>query len=295
MHVGKRADLDGRAVRVLDGPMGTELARRGVPTPLPGWSASAVETSPEIVAAIHREYAASGASVHTASTFRTRRRSAGDRWRELMLSAVQIARASVPTGHRIAGSIGPLEDCYRPDLSPGPESRAEHVEMARALASAGVDLLLCETFPHAGEALVAVESAAATGVETWVALTPGPDGALMTPGEMHAAARACVDVGARAVIVNCLAARRTLVYVRALAGLGVAFGAYANAGGLDEGIGWRASDDPSAAQAYASLASSWVESGATLVGGCCGTGPSHIRELSRLFRQSPPAGPAPSS
>jgi S-methylmethionine-dependent homocysteine/selenocysteine methylase len=272
-----------RPLVVLDGPMGTELSRRGVNLALPEWSARALETSPGTVATIHREYAAAGATLHTANTFRTHRRAAGPRWADLTATAVAIARASVPLGHLVAGSIAPLEDCYRPDRSPGLAAREEHREMVASLASLGVDLLLCETFPSGIEAAVAVEAAAHTGVETWVALTAGPDGSLMTPDAMRAAARDCVAAGATAVLVNCTAARRTLAYVTELAAVGVSFGAYANAGGKDEGTGWGdAANDPRGAALYAELAQSWVDAGATIVGGCCGTGPSHIERLSGL-------------
>ncbi|HEY1696321.1 MAG TPA: homocysteine S-methyltransferase family protein [Polyangiaceae bacterium] len=262
-------------VVVLDGPMGTELARRGVDLPAPAWSAVAIDAAPTLVAAVHRDYVAAGATVHTANTFRTRRRSVGDRWAELARGAVRIARESAPS-MRVAGSMGPLEDCYRPDLSPREAARGEHRELARVLAAAGVDLLLCETIPDETEVLVAVEEAARTGVETWVSLHP------MRPGTLRASARACVDAGARAVLVNCVAASRTLPLVEQLAGLGVPFGAYANAGEAAEGIGWDA--DPAAgARAYEALAEAWVAAGATLVGGCCGTGPAHVARLAARF------------
>jgi S-methylmethionine-dependent homocysteine/selenocysteine methylase len=182
----------------------------------------------------------------------------------------------VEKGHRVAGSIAPLEDCYTPGASPGEASRLEHRELARVLADASVDVILCETFPHAVEARVAVEEAARTGIETWVALTAGPDGSLMTPEAMRSAAQACVAAGARAVLVNCTAATKTLAYVEALSK------AYANAGRADDRLGW---DDTSedAADRYAALARSWLGAGATLVGGCCGTGPAHIAALSRLL------------
>jgi S-methylmethionine-dependent homocysteine/selenocysteine methylase len=264
---------------VLDGPMGTELARRGVALPPPAWSARALDVAPELVAAVHRDYVVAGASVHTANTFRTKRRSVGPRWEELARSAVRIARASVGV-LRVAGSIAPLEDCYRPDLSPGLASRAEHREVAHVLAGEGVDLLLCETFPDAVEAVVAVEEAARTGVETWAALLP------MGTMQLRETARACIDAGARAVLVNCVAASRTLPLVEQLAGLGVPFGAYANAGDESEGIGWSA-DPEAGARAYEALARTWIGVGATIVGGCCGTGPAHIRRLAALAARSP--------
>jgi S-methylmethionine-dependent homocysteine/selenocysteine methylase len=266
-------------ITILDGPLGTELAARGVPTPAPAWSAFALDHAPEVVAAIHRDYAAAGAAVHTATTFRTRPRQVGDGWEDLARRAVALARGAVPPGHRVAGSLAPLEDCYRPDLSPR-DPRPEHRALARVLASAGVDLLLCETFPHVGEALVAVEEAVATGVETWASFTAGPDGSLLTPAEIEEGACEAARRGAAAVLVNCTAATRILPYVERLASAGVPFGVYANAGSPDEGLGWTGAPD---AARYAELARTWARAGATIVGGCCGTGPAHIRAIARAL------------
>lgn len=272
-------------VTILDGPVGTELIRRGVPSPSPVWSAYALEHAPEVVGGIHRDYAEAGATVHTTNTFRTGRRTYPETWAELARLAVRLARDNVPAGHRVAGSVAPLEDCYSPWLSP-PDSRPEHRELARVLADAGVDLLLCETFPHVGEALVAVEEAVATGLPTWVAFTAGPEADLLTPDEVGRGAREAVARGAAAVLINCVPATRTLPYVRALAGAGVPFGAYANAGGPDEALGWGLERDDAPAR-YADLASTWVEAGATLIGSCCGTGPAHIASLARRLATRP--------
>jgi S-methylmethionine-dependent homocysteine/selenocysteine methylase len=264
--------------------MGTELARRGVPTPPRVWSALAIEIAPDVVARIHREYAEAGATVHTANTFRTRPGSAGDRWRHLAERAVAIARESVPDDHLVAGAIAPAEDCYRPDLSPEGASRAEHRECAMALAGAGVDLLLCETFANRTEAVVAVEECAATGLPTWVALTAGPDGRLMTPEALGEAARACVTAGAEAVLVNCTPASITHAYLERIVELPVRAGAYANAGDLGEGLGWGAAP-ADAAQRYARLAAGWLDQGALVIGGCCGTRPEHVAALAALVRK----------
>jgi homocysteine S-methyltransferase len=89
--------LRGPAPLVLDGATGTELERRGVATRLPLWSAAALDTHPEVVAAIHADYVAAGADVLTANTFRTQRRSLAHagwegRARELTRRAVSLAR-----------------------------------------------------------------------------------------------------------------------------------------------------------------------------------------------------------
>jgi S-methylmethionine-dependent homocysteine/selenocysteine methylase len=279
-----------RALVLLDGPMGTELCARGVRTPLPGWSAHALEEAPEIVCAIHRDYADAGAGVHTANTFRTQARLFPGRWAQLARRAVELARASVPPQARVAGSIAPLADCYRPDLSPARDdpggTRREHAQLARVLADAGCDLILCETFPRVDEGLLALEAALETGRECWLSFTPGPRADLLRPAEVAAAARTAARLGAGAVLVNCVPTARAVEFVApladALAGSGATSGCYANAGEPEEHMGWTSA--PLDAGLYADAAAGWRERGATILGGCCGTGPAHVRALATRFR-----------
>ena len=274
-------------ITLLDGPLGTVLNERGIPTPLPGWSAHALEHAPDAVLQIHADYARAGARVHTTNTFRTKSRTFPDTWAELTATAVRVCREGASRGDArarrrplVAGSLAPLEDCYRPDLAPA-DPRPEHRELASRLAELGCDLLLCETFPSVDEGLVAVEEAVATSLPTWAAFTAGPEADLLTPSELRRAAREAVERGAEAVLVNCVPVARTLAYVEALAGLGVPFGAYANAGRPDEEFGWRSA--PGAPERYADEAERWVAAGATLIGSCCGTGPEHTAVLARRF------------
>ncbi|QDT12388.1 homocysteine S-methyltransferase family protein [Planctomycetes bacterium K23_9] len=272
---------------ILDGPVGTQLDARGISIDGPKWSAAAIAQQGNVIADIHRDYAAAGATIHTANTFRTKRRSVGDRWKQLTAAAIQMTRQLIGTEMRVAGSIAPLQDCYRRDLSPAdsdPKTTAiEHREMAMELAQCGCDLLLCETFPHPGEALIAVQQAVQTGKPTWLSLSAGPDGDLLTPAEVAQCARRAVDAGVEAVLVNCIGATWTLPFVEAIAraNLGVPIGAYANAGRTSESIPWNDSSDKSTA-AYRELAKTWVDAGATILGGCCGTTPAHTASLQSL-------------
>jgi len=269
------------AITILDGPMGTELIDRGVSLPAPLWSAHALETHPRIIEEIHREYAAAGAQVHTANTFRTTQRASGDGWEARTRKAITLARNSIPRSHRLAGSIAPLEDCYAPQDSPqhpGPE----HTAFANLLAELGCDILLCETFPNTNEAISAVDAAVSTGVETWISFTAGYRGDLLTANEIAGAAAVAVDHGAAAVLVNCIPAVQTLAYVRKLSFLSVPFGAYANAGSQSDGLGW--GNHNNGPDRYADLAQTWIDAGATLIGGCCGTNSDTIAALARRFR-----------
>lgn len=302
---------DNRPIILLDGATGTELIRSGIFCPEPAWSAHAVRHHPRAVLELHRRYVQAGAQVLTAATFRATPRAVGAGWEQVATAAVRLAREAaescpsnlpadaslqrfVPPRRPpwIAGSIAPIEDCYRPDLSPARRdpvgTRRHFAVLARVLAQAGCDLLLCETFAHAEEAAMAVEQAADTDLPVWCALTAGPLADLMSPAQMSAAAGTVLAAGASAVLVNCTPAPQTLAYleaVRQVIGGAVPLGAYANAGNPADRLGW--TDQAEAARRYADLAATWPKAGATIIGGCCGTTPAHIAELARRFTTPP--------
>jgi len=269
-------------VEILDGAIGTELIARGLKPGGPEWTARAAIDAPELLAEVHSDYAQAGATLHTANTFRTQPSAFGKGWRDALAAAVRIACACASEGQRVAGSIAPVADCYRPDLSPGEDARDEHRQVASALAAAGCDLLLCETFSNEAEALAAAEEAVLTGLPTWLSLTPGPFADLLTPAALRAMARRAVSTGIERLLVNCVAASQALQYVDAIGGLGLPVGVYANAGAREERLGWDTASCH-AADAYATYAQGWVDAGATAVGGCCGTSPVHVAALAARF------------
>lgn len=254
---------------ILDGAIGTELLRLGHALDTPAWSARILVEDPEAIAELHRAYASAGATVHSACTFRVRRLA---NWRRLAEAAASLTRSAVPAGHRVAGSIGPIEDCYR-RLTAGLTYERQHAELAEVLAP-HVDLLLCETFPTPEEAVAATRAATATGREVWTSLTAGPWANLMTPDELRGTAERCLAVGATHVLVNCVSASQSTPFVRALAGL--PFGVYANVGAASEGMGFCPAPDVAA---FAAHAARWHAMGARILGGCCGTSPAHIRAI----------------
>jgi S-methylmethionine-dependent homocysteine/selenocysteine methylase len=95
---------------------------------------------------------------------------------------------------------------------------------------------------------------------------------------MSRLAHQAAQQGAAAVLVNCTPATDIAPFVAAIAGCGVPVGAYANAGPVGGGLGWGAPQP----ERYASLARQWVELGAEIVGGCCGTDARHIESLRSL-------------
>jgi len=266
---------------VLDGATGTELARRKVDTRGTLFSAEAL-LSPaglEALRDVHDAYIKAGAQVITANTFRTNPRKAGARWRELTELAVGIARRS---GAAVAGSMAPVEDCYRPDLRPSRKvALDEHRALAGALAAAGCDLLLVETVAAADEGLVAVSAAVETGLPVWVAAMAMPEGRMRNGDDLGAFFRDARAAGARAALINCVPCAGVDLGLEAAAASGLPFGAYAHMGEVDAAAGWPATPVLSPEE-YAARAAAWLERGALIIGGCCGTTPDHISALARL-------------
>ncbi len=286
-------------ITLIDGPMGSELEARGGRCPAPEWTSRPLAERPELVRAIHADYAAAGADIHTAATFRAHERSlAGTdlvgRWHELATRAVDLARLGASTDSArapcVAGAIAPLMDCYRPDLTPDDAALArEHAQLAVALDEAGCDLLLVETMPTLRELVAATAAAAATGLPVWSAITLGPTLDFFSRAEIIEAQRRAADAGASAFLLNCTPADIITQHIDALADAASAlpFGAYANA------IFAGHTDWPVAR--YVDEASQWVARGATLIGGCCGTSPLHMRALRAAWPRTPPHAPGPTS
>jgi len=281
---------------ILDGAMGTELQRRGIDTGLPLWSARSLRTHPEVVLAIHREYIAAGSDIITTNTFRTTRRTfrrarLPDESGLLTERAVDIARqarATFPDRHiLLAGSMAPLEDCYRPDLvPPHNELEEEHGELANRLARAGVDFILLETMGTLREATAACAAACATGKEVVVSFLCNAKGDLYGGEPLEEAVDAILPSGPAAVSLNCSSVRHLPSAVERLARTtSLPFGVYGNVGLPDQERGWEFTRDVPAEE-YAMHAVRWYASGASLIGGCCGTTPAYISALVRALRET---------
>lgn len=287
-------------VLLLDGAMGTELERRGLPCELPLWSAQALLDAPSLVERIHRDYVAAGAEIVTTNSFRTQRRTlarAGlaSRAMELTTTSVSIARRAAGADSEsllpadatpvfVAGSAAPLEDCFRPDLvPPGDDLAREHEEHIRTLDAAGADLILVETMNCVREAVAALEAAGRVGVPAVVSFTCAAEARLRSGERLAAALRAVAPLAPWAVLVNCAPPSVVGACLPVLADCGLPFGVYPNLGAPSEEAA-HAREEWLSPSAFADLAAAWVAAGARLVGGCCGTTPAHIRGAALRLR-----------
>ncbi len=289
---------------LLDGGMGRELRRRGVPILDTIWSANALLVAPEVVREVHADFIAAGADVITVNSYGVipgdlAKEGIEDRFEELNLLACRLAeeaRAASARAVLIAGSLPPQFGSYRPDLvQPFDEIEPIYRRQAAILAP-HVDLIVCETMSSAAEGLAAATGACASGKPVWVAWTLHEDrsGRLRSGESVAQAAAAIAHLPVSGFLANCCAPESISAAMPALAALGPwPAGGYANTfrpvpedWTLDGGKptdGKSPLRDDLDAEAYAGHAQTWLGAGARLIGGCCGTRPEHIARLKRLI------------
>ena len=284
--------IPSEGVLILDGATGTELERRGVDTGLPLWSAGAILDAPEVLLDIHSEYLRAGSGAIIANTFRTHQRSLaksglGSQAESITAEAVRIAcraRDSVNPDALVFGSVAPLEDCYSPELTPDMETcQREHGQIIGHLLDAGVDLVLIETMCSSREAIAAAKAAEVSGSGQWgISFCLSGEG---RPGVLLDGTPICDLVdhlqGAAFIGINCVSASVLDSHVGHVRGLfhdSMPIAAYGNVGHVHEEKGW-VNTDVILPRRYADLAMEWIDAGACIVGGCCGTTPETIRAI----------------
>ena len=292
--------LDQNRFVVLDGGLATELENRGHDLGHPLWSARMLLSNPAAIREVHRSYLNAGADCLTTASYQA---SIPGLVAEGLTEqeAIQVLQLSVAIAcevrdeaHRqtrplVAASVGPYGAC----LADGSEYvgqygitqddlRAFHELRWQVLSESGADLLACETIPSIREAEVLLELINATqNCHAWISFSCR-DGEHISDGTpiticaaMFEDCRQVVAVG-----VNCTSPQ----YISSLVA-NVRLGApskriivYPNSGrGYDVQSRVWTGNVPQVD--FAVMAREWWNCGATLIGGCCGTGPRQIQAI----------------
>ena len=280
-------------ILVLDGATGTNLQRRGLPVGAP--SDSWVMDRPEEVVRLHRDFIEAGSDLILTNTFGSTQMhlahaGMAERFEETNRRAVELARqAAAGTSVLVAGSMGPLGEMLEPSGTlKEADAEAAYAGQARLLAEAGVDALVIETQFDLNEAKAAIRGARSVtnlplvcsfsydrGMRTMMGVKPAQMG------------RELAEMGLAAVGINCgkslednLKALRELrqaitlpIWFKPNAGLPRASGVEGHATEYD------ITPDQMGAQV-----AGWIEAGARLVGGCCGTSPQHLGAIARAAK-----------
>jgi len=288
-------------VRVTDGAWGTELQSRGLPSGAPPelWNAE----NPSAVESVARGYVQAGSDVIITNTFGANRfvlgsHGAAARAAELAEAGARISLEAAgrkrmmdsetgppksPPGALVFGSIGPTGKIVMMGDVPESDIAAAFAESAEAIARAGVDAILLESFAELAEialALNAAKSVTDLPVVCSMTFASGPDGtATMMGTTPEDLVKMAESNGAAAVGGNCGTGPQNFVKVarslRAATGLPIWIKPNAGLPTIVDGK----TVFPMGPEEFASFVPALVEAGANFVGGCCGTTPAHIRAI----------------
>ena len=288
--------LDRNEVIILDGAMGTELQRRGVPMDRVAWSGAALNTHPNVREEIHEDYIRARADVITTNTFAACRHTleaAGmsDLVGEMNPRAVALARQALCAAGEgrevsIAGSITTFKPSLKPNVTvTSKQAKTNYTEQAHILAESSVDLIMMEMMQDVEQSAYAIESALSTGLPVWVGFSCKFDdngaGVTLLDGQSEAFAdslKRLLPLGGLLVSVMHTTVPVTTPALRAVSEKWSGpKGSYPHSG-VYEGPDWRFVDIVSPRD-FLQEATNWTVMGVQVIGSCCGLGPEHIRVL----------------
>lgn len=277
----------------FDGGMGSLLQARGLrPGELPEiWNLE----RPEIIEEIHLEYLEAGADVVTANTFGANRfkynEATGHTVDEIVTAAVSLAKNAVRKAGRgyAALDMGPTGKLLAPYGTLEFEDACEvYKEVVRAGANAGADLIIIETMGDSYELKAAVLAAKeASDLPVFATVTLDEKGKMLTGGNVESVTALLEGLGVDAIGLNCgLGPVQLLPFVRQMAAVAsVPILVNPNAGLPRSENGSTVYDIDS--DTFAEEMCRIAESGASVLGGCCGTTPEHIRKMRALCERIP--------
>lgn len=274
---------------VCDGAMGTMLHERGIHFEHPYEYANI--THPELVASLHEEYVRSGALIIETNTFGANRFKLAAFQRENLVkeinaAGVKAARKAAGRSVLVAGAVGPIGKPLMPLGRIDPEEAAAAFrEQAEALLESGVDFILLETFSDIEElklAIRVVQELADVPIIAEKAFTE--DGETLAEGLPARVAAELSNLGLVAVGANCAVGPQRMVEIvrMMVSSTELPVCAMPTAGLpqiVDGHVHYNATPEY-----FARYGRLLAEAGASLIGGCCGTTPDHIRALATAVR-----------
>jgi homocysteine S-methyltransferase len=288
-------DRIAEGVVVCDGGMGTQLYTHGV---FVNRCFDELNLSqPALVRAVHEDYLQAGAEVIETNTFGAHRFKLGphgldQQVRKINREGARIAREASQGRALVAGSLGPLGKPLAPF---GQLAFADAVEayreQAEGLVEGGVDLFMVETMPSLDQARAALQGVrAAADLPVVVSLTFNDEGTTFYGDKPEDLVRALEELGVPVIGANCSQGPQPMlatVQRMAAAARTARISAMPNAGApaMVEGR-YVYLCTP---EYMATYARRFIEAGVSLVGGCCGTTPAHIKDLARSVRMLQPA------
>lgn len=290
--------FDRRRFVLLDGGMGTQLQQRGLQ---PGQKPElAALEMPDVLTAIHADYAAAGADILLANTFGANTRKLADTGylvEQVVAASVACAKRAAAAKEALVGlDIGPLGELLAPaGTLPFGEAYDAFAEIIRAGVTAGADLIFLETMTDLYELKAAMLAAKEhSTLPVFVSMSFESRGRTFTGCSVESYGVTAAGLGADAIGINCsLGPAEILPFAQRLcrtvpAGVPVFVKPNAGLPNPDGSYNMDAKEFAREMQAYAAI-------GVSMVGGCCGTTPEYIAGLRESFAGRVPARKIPIS
>ena len=274
-----------------DGAIGTYLYSKGIEL---GKDTDRLNiTDPDLIYSIHEEYVRAGSQLIETNTFGASRMKLqaaglGSKTREINLAGASIARRAAGSDIYVAGSIGPtgIEFPLETEEANAGDIESAFKEQIETLLEGEVDILLFETFTYLDELLLAIKTARQITDAPIVAQMAYPSKGKTAHGvDALICGMAAVEAGADVVGGNCgRGVTSLLTAIQHLTPLKdrVPLSAFPNAG-FPEIVGHRMVY-PAQPAYMGQILAKMIKLGVRLVGGCCGTAPTHIHEFRQLLR-----------
>jgi len=314
--------LAGKEVVILDGAVGTQLQKMGVPMSGLAWAATALQTHPYTVRLMHEDYIRAGVDIITVNSYSAARHNLvpiglGDMTRELNLRAVVLAqeardRCAKERAVYVAGSVSNY------GLRTGVEtsakgtkffddrvawteeaSKANLREQAEILAESGVDLLLVESTGGTTHRKWVLEACLATGLPVWVGFKCHQDSPGAAPNVGYHSDEPFAEKLAEVIAMG---GSVVTVFHSPIAATDAALplvrsqwkgpiGVYPEAERRDYIAVHKDLNEPDhvSPAEFVAKAKAWVSQGVQVIGGCCGIELDHIRPLREALPKRVPA------
>ncbi len=277
-----------KRILILDGAMGTELQKRGMPSGVcpETWGLE----HPEIVRAVHAAYARAGSDIVYTNTFGANRLKLAEFGladvRGINRRLASLAREAVGKDVLVAGDIGPTGQFVEPF---GPVGFDEAVtifrEQAEGLLDGGVDLFVIETMMDIQEARAALLAVRELGNPfVIVTMTFEREGRTLGGTDPLSALVTLQSLGAGAFGCNCSTGPEAMVEILAAIGPQAAVPLVAKPNAGMPRLSGRETVYDMTADSFGAFGKAFAEAGIRMLGGCCGTTPDHIRALKRAVR-----------
>ncbi len=290
MSTNALKNLIAAGVVVGDGAIGSMLYQRGI------FVNSCFEelniTNPTLIKELHDDYIKAGSDFIETNTFGANRVKLaafglGEKVRQINIAGVKAAREAADARALVAGSVGPATGGFE-DIATVNAAELEQVyaEQIAALAEGGIDFLILETFIHLDDLLTAVKAAAKVGgLEIIASLRPEPLHTAAAADKLKADfARVAACGNVFAMGLNCGAGPSIMLrYLEAVRGITDKPLCIQPNVGMPQTVDGRTLY-MCTPEYVAEYAKRFYEKGADIVGGCCGTGPEHIRQITRAVK-----------